>query len=143
MDLATTTTTSTTATATTFYEDLVAVMSHAPFQHFIQKHMDSWSDAETSLMFMKLYQRVAEFADDHEDVIHVIDKIMNDRGARRKTIDNFKDYQQGKRAASRAPACILLESSTFFQRSSLPSWDDSAIPASCLLYRSGSMRLLI
>lgn len=110
MDLATTTTTATTTTATTFYEDLVAVMSHAPFQHFLEKYMRSWSDVETSLMFIKLYQTVAEFTDDHEDVIHVIDKIMNDRGARRKTIDNFKDYQQGKRAASRAAAKKYLTS---------------------------------
>jgi hypothetical protein len=93
MDLATT-------TSSTFYEDLVAVMTHQPFKEFLQKYTRTWSDAETSLMFIKLYQKLAEYTDDHDDVIRVINKIMCDRRARRNTIDNFKDFQEGRRIVS-------------------------------------------
>ena len=83
-------------TVTTFYDDLVAIMTHPPFQKFMEKHMASWSDTESCLLFMKLYQNLAQYTDDPSSIIPVIDRIMNNNAARRQTVACFRDFQQGK-----------------------------------------------
>ena len=94
-------------TATTFYDDLVAVMTHQPFQKFLEKHMTSWSDMESCLMFIKLYQNLAQYTEDPSSIIPVIDRIMNNAAARRQTVACFRDFQQGKRVLQWKPPLSL------------------------------------
>ena len=82
---------------TTFYDDLTAIMVHPPFRHFIEKHMTSWSDIETCVLFIKLYENLAQYTDDASAIIPVIDRIMNDASLRRKAVECFRGFQEGKK----------------------------------------------
>lgn len=82
---------------TTFYQDLVALMATPAFQRFCQKYMSSWTDIETSLVFIKLYQALAQYTHEPEAIVQVVDRIMNNAVARRQTIQCFRDFQQNDR----------------------------------------------
>lgn len=82
-------------TEKSFYRDLVMVMTNPAFQNFCSDYMSSWSDMETSCMYIKLYQALSQYLDAPTDVISVIDRIMHNAPARRKTIQCFRRFQQG------------------------------------------------
>ena len=92
----------TTTTSTTFYEDLVAFMTNRPVQIFLEKHMRSWSDIESCLLFIKLYQNLAQYTDDPSSIISVIHRIMNTAVARREVVAFFRDFQQERRTLCNA-----------------------------------------
>ena len=84
---------------TTFYDDLTAIMAHPPFRQFLKRHMTSWSDIETCVLFIKLYENLAQYTDDASAIIPVIHRIMNDTGVRRKTVECFRGFQEGRKRA--------------------------------------------
>ena len=71
-----------------FYDDLVDVMGSRAFRAFCSKYMRTWSDIETVLLYVKLYESIESFLPQAspDDVVAVIDKIMNDAPARRQTV---------------------------------------------------------
>lgn len=82
-----------------FYEDLISVMTNPRFQGFCQKYMDSWSDIETIVLYMKLYQSLAQYLDTPQDIVAVIHKVMNTAHARKRVIQCFRDFQEGQRSS--------------------------------------------
>jgi len=93
-------------TSTTFYEDLVAIMTSRPVQTFLEKHMRSWSDIESCLLFIKLYQNLAQYTDDPSSITSVIDRIMNNAATRRHVVACFRDFQKGKHALQWKPLSL-------------------------------------
>lgn len=79
-----------------FYADLVAIMTNPSFQNFCTKYMSSWTDMETMCMYIKLYQALSRYLDSPTDVMSVIDRVMHHGPARRKTIEDFRKFQQGR-----------------------------------------------
>jgi hypothetical protein len=81
---------------TSFYQDLTAVMENEAFQTFCTKYMRSWSDMETSCMYIKLYQTLSQYVDNPTEIIQVVDRIINTPTARRQMIDYFRTFQEGR-----------------------------------------------
>lgn len=79
-----------------FYADLVDIMTTPSFQNFCTKYMSSWTDMETMCMYIKLYQALSQYLDSPSDVMSVIDRVMHNAPARRKTIQDFRKFQQGR-----------------------------------------------
>jgi hypothetical protein len=79
-----------------FYADLVNIMTNPSFQQFCTKYMSSWTDMETMCMYIKLYQALSQYLDSPSDVMSVIDRVMHNAPARRKTIEDFRKFQQGR-----------------------------------------------
>lgn len=92
-------TTSTTITSSyptnPFYQDLVALMTSPSFQQFSSKYMRSWTDVETVLIYVKLYESLAQYLDAPHDIMAVIDRVMNTDLARKRVIQGFRDFQKG------------------------------------------------
>lgn len=91
---------------TSFYQDLTNVMENAAFQTFCTKYMRSWSDMETSCMYIKLYQALSQYVDSPEEIIQVVDRIIHTPTARRQMIDYFRTFQEGRVDKKNPPAFL-------------------------------------
>ena len=82
-----------------FYNDLVAMMKTPAFRTFCKRYLTTWSDIETSMLYIKLYELLDAYtgpgAHRDREVLLVIDKIMNDAKSRRQVVQMFTDFQQG------------------------------------------------
>ena len=78
-----------------FYEDLVVLMTTPHVRQFCNKYMRSWTDIESTIMFLKLYESLSQYTDDSAAIVQVIDKIMLNASARRLTVEVFREFQQG------------------------------------------------
>lgn len=96
-----------------FYNDLVEVMKNPCFRSFCAKYMSHWSDVETSMLYVKLYELLEQFMGEppgrEADVLAVIDKIMNNAPSRRRVIQMFRDYQQDHVSLQQAWATTLIQ----------------------------------
>lgn len=91
-----------------FYHDLADVMNHAPFRRFLSHHMKTWSDVETCLMYIKLWEMIESYVGGRtEEVLPVLHRIMTDQQARRHAVSLFRGYQGGSSLPDR-PVPLLL-----------------------------------
>lgn len=58
--------------------------------------MGSWTDIETALLYIKLYESLAQYLDAPHDIVAVIHKVMNTDLARKRAIHCFRDFQTGR-----------------------------------------------
>ncbi len=86
------------ASSNPFYNDLVEVMKTPCFQSFCAKYMSHWSDVETTMLYVKVYELLDKFMGENAgreaDVLAVLDKIMNDGPSRRRVVEMFRNYQK-------------------------------------------------
>ena len=52
-----------------FYQDLAKVMANPDFRRFLSCYMSSWTDVETSIMYIKLYETLQQYVEDDRAVM--------------------------------------------------------------------------
>jgi len=87
-----------------FFQDLVALMENNQFKKFFKKHMSTWVDVKSSIIYMKLYdefkrkyKKITKEELEESITVYLLCKLMRDKDLRPfsiKTID--KHYEKGK-----------------------------------------------
>jgi hypothetical protein len=87
-----------------FFKDLVALMENNQFKKFFKKHMSTWVDVKSSIIYMKLYdefkrkyKKITKEELEESITVYLLCKLMRDKELRPfsiKTID--KHYEKGK-----------------------------------------------
>lgn len=83
-----------------FLQDLCRLMDQTVFQEFRKKYIRDWSDMETVLLFMNMYEYFSneyfhrfqqKISDDQ--MAALLQFVFNDRTLRRRAISVFRKYQ--------------------------------------------------
>ncbi len=85
-----------------FFRDLSRLMENKEFQLFREKYLSDWTDIQTTLMYMKLYDDIKKtyllsFSKDasKELVLYITQKIINNCETRKFIVERFTDFQKG------------------------------------------------
>lgn len=88
------------ATGNNFLQDLCRLMNQTAFQEFKTKYIRDWSDMETVLLFMNMYEYFSneyfhrfQHKMSDEQMVSLLRFVFNDRTMRRKAIQVFRKYQ--------------------------------------------------
>jgi hypothetical protein len=83
-----------------FFSDLVNLMENKEFKFFYEKYFNDWTDIETMIFYMKLYQSITneyyerfEKEISKEIITYMMQKIMSDENMRKVAIDCFRKFK--------------------------------------------------
>ena len=83
-----------------FFSDLVNLMENKEFKFFYEKYFNDWTDIETMIFYMKLYQSITneyyerfEKEISKEIITYMMQKIMSNENMRKVAIDCFRKYK--------------------------------------------------
>ena len=83
-----------------FFSDLVNLMENKEFKFFYEKYFNDWTDIETMIFYMKLYQSITneyyerfEKENSKEIITYMMQKIMSNENMRKVAIDCFRKYK--------------------------------------------------
>ena len=85
-----------------FFRDLSRLMENQEFQLFHEKYLSDWTDIQTTVMYMKLYDDIKKtylrsFSKDasKELVLFITQKIISNYETRKFIVEKFVDFQKG------------------------------------------------
>jgi len=83
-----------------FFSDLVNLMENKEFKFFYEKYFNDWTDIETMIFYMKLYQSITneyyerfEKEISKEIITYMMQKIMSNENMRKVAIYCFRKYK--------------------------------------------------
>ena len=101
-----------------FIKDLCHLMNNPYFKQFKHRYMKEWSDVETLFLYIYMHEYISkEFSDrfakkiSDEQMSHILQLIFNTTELRKKSIELFRQYQNGstkQNMLNRLPSYVFL-----------------------------------
>lgn len=76
-----------------FMRDLATVMEHPEFKTFIDKYFKDFSDIQSMIVMIKLYQAISTDVSDPFEKVAMLQKIMSNSELRGEIFDNYHKWR--------------------------------------------------